>query len=108
MEDNLITQKSQNTSASPVDDNHPEAIEKKQAELLAQELHKENLQAAKETEITREQLALSKKLLNWRTLVPLLIVIVATIYFVQKSHIDPQQTWSAIHSANIIFLLAAF
>jgi len=89
-----------------VDDNSSEVIEQ-QAELLKEKL----LQAktvVQETEITREQLSLSKKLLNWRTLIPLIIVIGAIIFFVQKTHIDPHQTWTAIRSANIIFFLAAF
>src|SRR5438270_5409998 len=106
MEDNLITQKSQTASASSVDDNQSVVIEGKKGELLEQELLNEN--TLEEPEITREQLALTKRLLNWRTLVPLLIVIVAIVYFVQKSHINPQQTWNAIHNANIALLLAAF
>src|SRR6267154_1690228 len=103
MEDNLITQNSQSVSVSSVDNNQAEIIEQKQAELIAQEIRKESQETVAETEITREQLAISKKLLNWRTLIPLLIVIVAIIYFIQKSNINFQQTWSAIHSANIIF-----
>jgi uncharacterized protein (TIRG00374 family) len=106
MEDILITQKSQNDSVSSVDDNQTEAVENKKAELLEQKLLKENSQA--EPEITRDQLSLSKKLLNWRTIVPLLIVVVAVAFFVQKLHIDPQKTWAAMRSANIIFFLAAF
>lgn len=102
----MITQHSEHNSALAVDDSSSEVIEQ-QAELLKEKL----LQAktvVQETEITREQLSLSKKLLNWRTLIPLIIVIVAIIFFVQKTHIDPHQTWTAIRSANIIFFLAAF
>src|SRR5579859_1941715 len=106
MEEILITQKSQDDSVSSLDDNQTEAVENKKAELLEQKLLKENSQV--EPEITREQLSLSKKLLNWRTIVPLLIVIVAVAFFVQKLHIDPQKTWAAMRGANIIFLLAAF
>jgi uncharacterized protein (TIRG00374 family) len=106
MEEILITPKSQDDSVSSVNDNQTEAVENKKAELLEQKLLKENSQA--EPEITRDQLSLSKKLLNWRTIVPLLIVVVAIAFFVQKLHIDPQKTWAAMRSANIIFLLAAF
>jgi glycosyltransferase 2 family protein len=106
MEEILITQKSQDDSVSSLDDNQTEAVENKKAELLEQKLLKENSQV--EPEITREQLSLSKKLLNWRTIVPLLIVIVAVAFFVQKLHIDPQKTWAAMRGANIIFFLAAF
>ena len=106
MEEILITQKSQDDSVSPVDDNQSETVEKKQTELLEQKRLEESSQA--EPEITRDQLSLSKKLLNWRTFVPLIIVIVAVVFFVQKLHIDPQKTWAAIRSANFIFLLAAF
>src|SRR6266704_4446338 len=106
MEEILITQKSQDDSVSPVNDNQSETVEKKQTELLEQKRLEESSQA--EPEITRDQLSLSKQLLNWRTLVPLIIVIVAVVFFVQKLHIDPQKTWAAIRSANFIFLLAAF
>lgn len=102
----MITRQSKHKSVLAVDDSSSEVIEQ-QAELLKEKL----LQAktvVQETEITREQLSLSKKLLNWRTLIPLIIVIVAIIFFVQKTHIDPHQTWMAIRSANIIFFLAAF
>jgi uncharacterized protein (TIRG00374 family) len=102
----LITHRSQDDSVSSVDDNQAEAIEKKKAELLEQKLLQENSQA--EPEITRDQLSLSKKLLNWRTIVPLIIVVVAVAFFVQKLHIDPQKTWAAMRSANMVFFLAAF
>jgi uncharacterized protein (TIRG00374 family) len=109
LEDNLITQASQNDSVFPVDDNQAEAIEKKNVEPLEQEPLKEVVLAQEEEpEITREQLSLSKRLFNWRTLLPLAIVIVAMVFFVQKYHIDPQKTWATIQSANIIFFLAAF
>lgn len=58
--------------------------------------------------ITREQLSLSKKLLNWRTLLPLFIVIVALIIFAQKTNINPQKTWAVIQHANLFFFLVAF
>src|SRR3989440_9927136 len=109
MEEILITGKSQNDSvSSSVDDNHTETIEKNQADLLEQELFKGDKQVQEEHEITREQLALSKKLLNWRTLVPLVIVIAAIAFFVSLEHIDPQKMWTAICRANVIFLLAVF
>ncbi len=59
-------------------------------------------------DVTREQLALSKKLLNWRTLLPLFIVIVALIIFAQKANINPQKTWAVIQHANLFFFLVAF
>src|SRR5947209_913872 len=107
-EEILIKQKLQITSVSSIDDSPAEAVEKKKAELLEQQQLKENSQAQVETEITREQLSLSKRLLNWRTIVPLVIVIVAIVFFIQKLQIDPHKTWMAMKSANIIFLLAAF
>ncbi len=61
-----------------------------------------------DTEITREQLALGKRLLNWRTLLPLLVVIVALLIFAQRANINPQKTWNVIRSANIFFFLLAF
>ena len=61
-----------------------------------------------EPEITQEQLALGKRLLNWRTLLPLVVVIVALIFFAQRSNINPQRTWTAIRSANMLLFLAGF
>ncbi len=108
MEEILIRQKSQNDSVSSIDDNPTEAVEKKKAALLEQQKLKDTNQAQVETEITREQLSLSKRLLNWRTIVPLVIVIVAIVFFIQKLQIDPHKTWMAMKSANVFFLLAAF
>ena len=93
MEDSLITQNTKSSKiASSTEDEQVEVIEKNQAE----------------SEITREQLSLSKRLLNWRTLVPLIIVIAALVFFAQKANINPQKTWDAIRSANMLFFLAAF
>jgi uncharacterized protein (TIRG00374 family) len=64
--------------------------------------------AGSEPVITREQLALGKRLFNWRTLVPLAIVIVALVFMAQKIQIDPQKTWMAIRHANPWLFLAAF
>jgi len=61
-----------------------------------------------EQEVIREQLALGKRLFNWRTLVPLAIVMVALIVFAQKANIDPQKTWAAMRNANLFFFLLAF
>src|SRR3989442_15034984 len=106
MDDFLITQKSQDDSVSPVDDNQSETVEKKQTELLEQKRLEESSQA--EPEITRDQLSLSKQLLNWRTLVPLIIVIVAVFFFFLKKHIKPQKNWGTKHSAKFIFFLHPF
>ncbi len=103
MEDNLITQNSgsaSETNVPSVQDDQTEAIEKKKAELLKQETEKE-------PEITQEQLSIGKRLLNWRTILPLVIVIVALVFFAQKVNINPKLTWAAMRSANIYFVLAA-
>src|SRR5579884_497255 len=97
MEDNLIRQ---NSGALPQADPVPQIIEQKHAEILQQE--------NKEPEITRDQLSLSKRLLNWRTLVPLVIVIFALVFIATKANINPQQTWNTIRTANLIFFAAAF
>ena len=59
-------------------------------------------------EITQEQLALSKRLFNWRTLLPLAVVLVALVIFAQRANINPQRTWAAIRNANILLFLAGF
>jgi len=103
-EDKLITR---NTSSASTDTTVMEAgasdrdREQKKAQLLQEENNSE-------PEITREQLSIGKRLLNWRTIVPLVIVIVALVYFAKQAHINPQQTWAAIRAANSWFLLAAF
>jgi len=93
---------------SSVDNNQSGAVEESKAELLGQEMLKEDSQVPIEAEITVDQLSLSKRLLNWRTLLPLVVVAVAIVFFVQKLQIDPQKTWAAIKSADVFFLLAAF
>lgn len=59
-------------------------------------------------ELTRDQLALGKRFINWRTLVPLVIVIVVLIIVAKKSNINPQKTWAVIQHANPLFFVAAF
>jgi uncharacterized protein (TIRG00374 family) len=66
-----------------------------------------SLAPSEEGTITAEQLALGKRLLNWRTLLPLLIVVIALAIFWRQARIDPQQTWNAIRSANPFFFLLA-
>ncbi len=97
----------QNTGSAPekdmpsAQDDHANSIEQKKAELLKQETDKE-------IEITQEQLSISKRLLNWRTIVPLIIAIIALVIFAQKININPKLTWLAMRNANIYFVLAAF
>jgi uncharacterized protein (TIRG00374 family) len=104
LEDNLLTQ---NTGSAPekdmpsTQDDHTNSIEQKKAELLKQETNKEQ-------EITQEQLSISKRLLNWRTIVPLIIAIIALVIFAQKININPKLTWAAMRNAKLYFILAAF
>lgn len=78
-----------------------ETIAQKQEVLLQREKQEEN-------EISREQLSLRSRLLNWRTIVPLVVVIVLLAYLAQKAHINPQQTWATLKQANLLFFLAGF
>ena len=84
-----------------VQDDQTQTIERKKAELLKQETDKE-------PEITQEQLSISKRLLNWRTFVPLIIAIIALVIFANKININPKLTLVAMRNANIYFVLAAF
>ncbi len=96
----------QNSHSLPVSSSNDQLNRSEEpADLLVLADDKESLL---ESEITHEQLSLRRRLLNWRTLLPLVVVIIAIIYFVQKSHIDPQKTWAAIQGANVALLLAAF
>ncbi|MBO0781799.1 MAG: flippase-like domain-containing protein, partial [Ktedonobacteraceae bacterium] len=78
-----------------------ETIEQKEAELP-------ETSSPKASEITREQLSLGKRLLNWRTLVPLAVVVVLLVVFGLRANIDPKKIWATIQSANMFFFLAAF
>ncbi len=80
--------------------NHTDSIEQKKAELHIQESNGE-------VEITQDQLSISKRLLNWRTIIPLVIAIIALIIFAQKININPKLTWIAMRNANIYFVLVA-
>jgi glycosyltransferase 2 family protein len=104
LEDNLLTQ---NTgSASDQDMTHTEkdyasSVETKKAELLKHT-------TTNEIEITQDQLSISKRLFNWRTIVPLVIAIIALVIFAQKININPKVTWIAMRNANVYLVLAAF
>ena len=95
------TSSASDTDTQSVLDDQAESIETKKAELLDQE-------TLEEPEISQEQLSIGKRLLNWRTIIPLVIVIVALVYFAHRANINPQQTWASIRTANIYFVLAAF
>ena len=75
-------------------DDHINSVEQKKVELLKQETNKEQ-------EITQDQLSISKQLLNWRTIVPLVIAIIALVIFAQKININPKLTLVAMRNANV-------
>ena len=89
------------TDISSIQDDQTQPIEREKDELLKQETDQD-------LEITQEQLSISKRLLNWRTIVPLIIAIIALVIFAQKININPKLTLVAMRNANIYFVLAAF
>ena len=97
----------QDTSSAPekdipsTQDDHTNSLGQKKVELLKQETNNE-------LEITQDQLSITKRLLNWRTIVPLFIAIIALVIFAQKININPKLTWLAMRNANVYFVLAAF
>jgi len=100
----LLTQNTGSASEKDMpstQDDHTNSIEQKKAELLKQETNKEK-------EITQDQLSISKRILNWRTIVPLIIAILALVIFAQKININPKLTWLAMRNANVYFVLVAF
>jgi glycosyltransferase 2 family protein len=104
LEDNLLTQNTGSASEKDMTstpDDHPDDIEQKKVELLKQEVNTE-------AEITQDQLSISKRLLNWRTIVPLIIAIIALVIFAQKININPKLTWLAMRNAKVYFILIAF
>src|SRR5579859_1155789 len=99
MEDNfLIRDNIDQSSESFEDERYTQDIEEKQAALLQQEVAASVIDAQgmsdmsdtqEDGEITREQISLRKRILNWRTIVPLVIVVVFLVFFVQKANINP-------------------
>jgi uncharacterized protein (TIRG00374 family) len=104
LEDNLLTQNTgsaQEKDKTPAQDDQPTSIEQKKAELFKQETNNES-------DITQDELSISKRLFNWRTIVPLVIAIIALVIFAQKININPHLTWLAMRNAKVYFVLAAF
>jgi len=100
----LLTQNTGSASENDMASTHDalsDSIEQKKAELLKQEVNGE-------AEITQDQLSIRKRLLNWRTIVPLVIAIVALVIFAQKININPKLTWIAMRNAKVYFVLIAF
>lgn len=95
------TDSASETNMPSVQDDQTQTIERKKAELLKQETDTE-------PEITQGQLSIGKRLLNWRTIVPLIIAIIALVIFAQKININPKLTLAAMRNAKIYFVLAAF
>ena len=100
----MLTQNTGSASENDMASTHDalsDSIEQKKAELLKQEVNGE-------AEITQDQLSIRKRLLNWRTIVPLVIAIVALVIFAQKININPKLTWIAMRNAKVYFVLIAF
>ena len=99
----MLTQNTGSASENDMEstqDSQNDSIEQKKAELLKQGINGE-------VEITQDQLSISKRLLNWRTIVPLVIAIIALVIFAQKININPKLTWIAMRNANVYFVLIA-
>jgi glycosyltransferase 2 family protein len=103
----LITKRSQDNSVSSDDVVPSQDGEGQSSELLPADATKA-APVSIEPEITRDQLSLGKRLFNWRTLVPLLIVGVGLVVLAQKVNINPQKTWMAIRSANLLYFAMGF
>jgi uncharacterized protein (TIRG00374 family) len=103
--------RTQNPENTPFDDVSLASAVEQQPEIVneaASEQIATPLSAERDVDISRSQLSLRKRLLNWRTLLPLVIVLAFLVYTMRKLQIDPASTWAAIRSANLIFFLAAF
>ena len=100
----MLTQNTGSASENDMTSTHDvqnDSIEQKKAELLKQGV-------SGEVEITQDQLSIRKRLLNWRTIVPLVIAVIALVIFAQKININPKLTWIAMRNANVYFVLIAF
>ncbi len=105
----MITNDPMKTPSATVEEAPVEIVEHKRSEILQQSREKvASDEVNAEPDITQEQLSLSKRLFNWRTLAPLMIVIVALVIFAQRANIDPQKTWAVIRSANMAYFALAF
>jgi len=103
LEDNLADNDTDQFSAAT-----EKALPKTQTAKLAILQHEAGVEAAQDQEIMRDQLSLGKRLLNWRTLVPLALVIIFLTVFALHANINPQKTWTAVRSANLLLFIAAF
>ncbi len=104
----MITENPQEPGVVPISENSPQNGKIDSNELPQKSATEEIAIQQAVPEITQEQLALGKRFFNWRTLLPLVIVVIALIIFAQKSNINPQKTWQAIKSANLLFFFIAF
>nr|BBH88563.1 TIGR00374 family protein [Thermosporothrix sp. COM3] len=68
----------------------------------------EAVPVAEAGEITQDQLSLKKRFLNWRTLLPLAIVVIALAIFAQRMNIEPQKIGAALQKANLLLFVLAF
>lgn len=98
----MITENPQDPGVVPTDKTPPQHTKIESDDIL------EAKRKEPQPEITQEQLALGKRFFNWRTLLPLIIVVVALVIFAQKANIDPQKTWQAIKNTNLLFFCCAF
>lgn len=90
---------------SSIDMSSTEISENRGTDQFWSEIEKKQIP---EQEFTKDQLSLRKRLLNWRTIVPLVIVIALLVFFAQRANLNPQKTWAAIRSADLKFFVAAF
>jgi len=104
----LRTENPQDSSVVPISETSAQNEKIDSEELQQKSVAEEIAIQQAEPEITQDQLALRKRFFNWRTLLPLVIVVIALIVFAWKSNINPQETWQAIKSANLIFFCVAF
>jgi glycosyltransferase 2 family protein len=104
----LLTENPQDSGVVPISKTSPQNEKIESDELQQKSAAEEKAIQQVEPEITQEQLALRKRFFNWRTLLPLVIVAIALIVFAWKSNINPQKTWQAIKSANLLFFWIAF
>lgn len=104
----MRTENPQDSSVVPISETSAQNENIDSEELQQKSVAEEIAIQQAEPEITQDQLALRKRFFNWRTLLPLVIVVIALIVFAWKSNINPQKTWQAIKSANLIFFCVAF
>lgn len=84
------------------------ALTTEDEQSLTQDLLQDLRSSTSKDDITGDQLSLTKKLLNWRTIVPLVVVIALLVWLIIQAKIDPIKIWETMQKANLWLFALGF